>query len=66
VAQACNFSYSGGGDWEDHGLRPAQTKSYGETAFQQSNVVSFAVVPVFGWLATWQAVGRKTMVQAKM
>jgi hypothetical protein len=27
VAHACNPRYSGGGDWEDHGLRPAQEKS---------------------------------------
>jgi hypothetical protein len=27
VAQARNHSYSGGRDWENHGLRPAWTKS---------------------------------------
>jgi hypothetical protein len=27
VAQACNLSYSGGGDQEECGLRPAQAKS---------------------------------------
>jgi hypothetical protein len=27
VAQACYPSYSGGRDWEDHGLRTVQTKS---------------------------------------
>jgi hypothetical protein len=28
MAQAYNSSYLGGGDQEDHGLRPAQAKSY--------------------------------------
>jgi hypothetical protein len=28
VAHAYNPSYSGGGDLEDHGSRPAQTKTY--------------------------------------
>jgi hypothetical protein len=27
VAHTCYSSYSGGGDWEDHSLRPAQAKS---------------------------------------
>jgi hypothetical protein len=27
VAHACDTSYSGGRDWEDHGLKPTWTKS---------------------------------------
>jgi hypothetical protein len=28
VAQACNPSFMGGGDWEDHGSRPSQEKKF--------------------------------------
>jgi hypothetical protein len=34
VAQTCNLSYLGCGDWKDHGSRPAWTKKICKTPFQ--------------------------------
>jgi hypothetical protein len=51
MAYSSNHSYSGGKDWEDHGLRPAKAKSYGDPPLNNQGVVYDPVIP-----AIWEAI----------
>jgi hypothetical protein len=44
VTHACNPSYSGGGDWEDRGSRPAQVSEI-PIATNNPGEVAFACLP---------------------
>jgi hypothetical protein len=62
VYHTCNFSYAGGGDWEDLGLKTAHAKSY-ETTCQSIKLGEVTVTCHPSYVGS---INRRTGVQAAL